>query len=120
MSHTPRGYSLDVVGSQEVAMVPVSFNARERRLVLTGHCLPGDAGELGAAIRAAADPARGLVLDLTRVTSVPPEVAVAITAARCAAESEGCRVMVWTLPGSGTERDLRAAMSGRPLLAPAP
>lgn len=101
-------------------MVPVSFNARERRLVLDGPCPPADAAELAVAIRAAADPVRGLVLDLTRVASLPHEVAVAIIAARCAAEADGCRVMVWTLPGSGTELDLGAAMSGRTLLTPAP
>jgi hypothetical protein len=97
-------------------MVAVSFNARERRLVLDGPCWPGDAGGLADAIREAADPTRGLVLDLTRVSSVAPEVALAITKARCAVEAEGCRVMVWTLPGSATEVDLAAASRGGSVL----
>ena len=101
-------------------MVSVSFNARERRLVLDGTCRPGDAGGVADAIRDAADPTRGLVLDLTRVTSVPAEVALAVTRARCAAEADGCRVTVWTLPGSATELDLAAASRGPSLLASAP
>jgi hypothetical protein len=101
-------------------MVTMSFNARERRLVLDGPCWPGDAGGLAEAIGRAADPLRGLVLDLTRITSVPREVAVAITKAHCAAEADGCRVMVWTLPGSATEADLAAATRGHTLLASSP
>jgi hypothetical protein len=98
-------------------MVAGSFNVRERRLVLDGPCWPGDADGLGDAIREAADPAHGLVLDLTRVASVPREVAVAITKARCAAEADGCRVLVWTLPGSATEHGLAAATRGEAFLA---
>jgi hypothetical protein len=99
-------------------MVSVSFNARERRLVLDGTCWPTDAEGVADAIRTAADPARGLVLDLTRLTSVPHEVAVATTAACCAAEADGCRVRVWTLPGSATELALADASRGRAVLAP--
>jgi hypothetical protein len=99
-------------------MVALSFNTRERRLVLDGTCWPGDADGLADAIREAADPLHGLVLDLTRLASVPHEVAVAITKARCAAEAEGCRVLVWTLPGSATELGLAAARRGEAFLAP--
>ncbi|HEU5037454.1 MAG TPA: hypothetical protein VFT70_10645 [Nocardioides sp.] len=98
-------------------MVSVSFNARERRLVLDGPCWATDAGGISGALRDAADPARGLVLDLTRMTAVPEEVATAITSACCAAEAEGCRVRVWTLPGSATELALAAASRGPSVLA---
>ncbi|GAA1135721.1 hypothetical protein [Nocardioides aquiterrae] len=99
-------------------MVSVSFNARERRLVLDGTCWPTDAEGVSDAIRAAADPSRGLVLDLTRLTSLPHEVAAATTAACCAAEADGCRIRVWTLPGSATELALAAASRGEAALAP--
>ena len=98
-------------------MVSVSFNARERRLVLDGSCRVTDAEGVADAIRTAADPARGLVLDLTRLTGIPHEVAIATVAACCAAEAEGCRVRVWTLPGSATELALGAASRGQSALA---
>jgi hypothetical protein len=93
-------------------MVAVSFNERERRLVLDGPCWPGDADGLSSAIHEAAGRTHALVLDLTRVTGVPPEVAAAITRARCAAEADGCGVTLWTLPGGAVERDLTDAMRG--------
>jgi len=93
-------------------MVAVSFNARERRLVLDGPCWAEDAVGLADAIREAAGTTHALVLDLTRVNTVPPEVAAAITRARCAAEAGGCGVTVWTLPGGAVEHDLAVAMRG--------
>jgi hypothetical protein len=96
----------------EVVMVSVSYNARERRLVLDGPCWPSDAGGLADAILDVAEPTHGLVLDLTRVTGVPDEVATAITNVCCAAEARGCRIRVWTLPDSATARDLESASRG--------
>ena len=93
-------------------MVAVSFNARERRLVLDGPCWAEDAPGLADAIHEAAGTAHALVLDLTRVTGLPPEVAAAITRARCAVETQGCRVTVWALPGGAVERDLAGARRG--------
>ena len=98
-------------------MVAVSFNARERRLVLDGPCWPEDAAGLTDAIHEAAGTTHALVLDLTRITGVPPQVAAAITRARCAVEAGGCAVTVWALPGGAVERDLADAM--RSPLAPA-
>jgi hypothetical protein len=94
-------------------MVSVSYNARERRLVLDGPCRPSDAGGLAGAILDVAEPTRCLVLDLTRVTGVPDEVATAITNVCWAAEARGCRVRVWTLPDSATARDLESASRGQ-------
>ena len=93
-------------------MVAVWFNARPRRLGLAGPCWPEDAAGLDDAIHEAAGTTHALVLDLTRVTSVPPQVAAAITRARCAVEAGGCRVTVWALPGGAVERDLAHAMGG--------
>jgi hypothetical protein len=93
-------------------MVAVSFNERERRLVLDGPCWPGDAEGLADAIHEAAGTTHALVLDLTRVPNLPQEVAAAITRARCAAEAEGCGVTLWALPGGTVERDLTDAMRG--------
>ena len=104
-------------------MVSLSFNERERRLVVDGPCWSGDAGGLARAIRDVADPSGGLVLDLTRVTGVPEEVAVAITDACCAAEAAGCRIRVWTMPGSATAdrlsatRDLAPDSAGGPVVS---
>ena len=98
-------------------MVSVSFNERERRLVLDGPCWPSDAGGLAGAILDVADPTRGLVLDLTRVTGIPPVVAGAITSACCRAEADGCHIRVWTLPDSATARELACASGGQSLLA---
>ncbi len=93
-------------------MVAVSFNARERRVVLDGPCWPEDAGGVAEVIHEAAGTTQALVLDLTRVAGLPVEVATAITRARCAVEANGCRVTVWTLPASAVERDLTDAMRG--------
>lgn len=93
-------------------MVAVSFNARERRLVLDGPCWAEDAPGLGDAIHEAAGTTHALVLDLTRVTGLHPQVAAAITRARCSVEADGCRVTVWALPGGAVERDLADAMRG--------
>ena len=93
-------------------MVAVSFNVRERRLVLDGPCWPEDAVGEADAIHEAAGTTQALVLDLTRITGVPPEVAGAITRARCSVEAGGCRVTVWTLPDGSVERDLIDAMRG--------
>jgi hypothetical protein len=93
-------------------MVAVSFNERERRLVLDGPCWPGDAPDLAEAIHEASGTTHALVLDLTRINTLPHEVAAAITRERCAAEASGCCVTVWTLPGGPAERQLSNAMRG--------
>src|SRR3954454_1574182 len=94
---------------EESTMASVSFNARERRLVVENLCWPEDAPGLAAAIGASADPDNGLVVDLTRMPYVPREVAVAITEARRRAESRGCRVRVWTDPDTSTAATIAAA-----------
>ncbi|WP_459971810.1 hypothetical protein [Nocardioides pyridinolyticus] len=90
----------------------MSFNVRERRLVLDGPCWAEDALGLADAIHEAAGQTHALVLDLTRVNGLPREAAAAITRARCAVEARGCGVTVWALPGGAVERDLADAMRG--------
>jgi hypothetical protein len=86
-------------------MASVSFNARERRLVLEGLCWPTDARGVARAIEGYAEPSHVLVLDLTRLASVPAEVADAIATACAEVEQRHCPVRVWTLPGTpGTQR----------------
>jgi hypothetical protein len=86
-------------------MASVSFNARERRLILEGLCWPSDDRRVAQAIEACAQPSHILVLDLTRLAAVPSEVADAITAACARVEPRSCRVRVWTLPGTpGAQR----------------
>ncbi len=77
-------------------MATLSYNARERRLVLDSLCWPEDAPSIADAIAAFAEPASALVVDLTRMPYVPAEVADAIETACTAAEADGCRVRVWT------------------------
>ncbi|MGY2700576.1 hypothetical protein [Nocardioides sp. HB32] len=112
MRDTPWGYWRGVGRAKGVVMVAVSFNARERRLVVDGPCWATDAGAVADAIRSSAEPMRGLVIDLTRLAGLPDEVAAAVHRARCAAEAAGCGITVWTLPGSATESDLGAAARG--------
>jgi hypothetical protein len=76
-------------------MVAVMYNARERRLVLDGPCWPSDDRGVARAIREHAEPDRSLVLDLTRLTGLPDEVARAIDETRRAVEPDGCWVSVW-------------------------
>jgi hypothetical protein len=106
-------------------MASVSYNARERRLVFESLCWPEDAPGLAAAIDAFAEPSTALVVDLTRMIYVPTEVATAIDAACRRAEAQGCRVHVWTEPGTATARRLPAprdvrASSRAPSTAPPP
>jgi hypothetical protein len=77
-------------------MTSVSYNERERRLILEGPCWPGDDQGVGQAIETYADPGRGLIVDLTRLAGIPTEVAGAIAGACQDAEQRGCRVLVWT------------------------
>ncbi|MDF1605402.1 hypothetical protein [Nocardioides sp. YIM 152315] len=90
-------------------MASVSYNARERRLVVESFCWPEDAPGLADAIEAFADPGSGLIVDLTRMPSVPSEVAVAIRDACRGAESLGCRVRVWTDPDTATAAQISSA-----------
>lgn len=77
-------------------MASVSFNARERRLVLDGPCWPDDAHGLAGAIDAHAEPGRLLVVDLTRLAGVPADVSAAVDGACRSAEDRGCHVHVWS------------------------
>lgn len=90
-------------------MVAVTFNARERRLVLDGSCSRGDGREVERAVREHAEAGRALVLDLTRLTDLPVEVATGIEEARRAVELDGCWISVWTIPGTATAEVLSAA-----------
>ena len=83
-------------------MVSMSYNDRERRLVLEGPCWPGDGPRVVRAIREHAEEGRSLVLDLTRLSSVPDDVAAAVSQGCRSAELAGGWVSVWTPPGSTT------------------
>lgn len=76
-------------------MASVSYNARERRLVLDGPCWPDDAPGVAEAIDTFAEPDRMLVVDLTRLVDVPAEVSDAVEGARRSAEDRGCHVHLW-------------------------
>jgi hypothetical protein len=81
-------------------MVSVTYNTRERRLVLDGACGPDDDRRVALAIREHAEPGRSLVLDLTRLGHVPAEVDAAITDVRRSVARDGSWISVWALPGS--------------------
>lgn len=81
-------------------MSSVSFNARERRLVVEGPCWPGDQVGIAHAIEECAEPTHGLVVDLTRLATVPPEVAAAVEDACRTVERRGTWVRLWKPKGS--------------------
>jgi hypothetical protein len=111
----PAGYLIDdpYPNREESTMASVSYNAREKRLVAEGPCWPEDTHSLVDAIGAFAAPGSGLVVDLTRVPYLPPEVALAIGDACRTAEHTGCRVRVWTDPETSTASRIAAAYTDR-------
>jgi hypothetical protein len=93
-------------------MVAITFNARERRLVLAGSCSPGDGPAVERAVGEHVEAGRSLVLDLTRLADLPLEVASGVEEARRAAERDGCWISVWTIPGTAAAEMISAARDG--------
>lgn len=77
-------------------MTTVSYNARERRVVIEDDGRPVDADRVASAITACAEPDHLLVVDLTYLHSVPAGISDAVETACRELQAEGCPVRVWT------------------------
>ncbi|MBA2953252.1 hypothetical protein GON03_02930 [Nocardioides sp. MAH-18] len=77
-------------------MTTVSYNARERRVVIDDDGWPVDADRVASAITACGEPDHLLVVDLTYLPSVPAAISDAVDAACRELQAGGCPVRVWT------------------------
>ena len=77
-------------------MTTVSYNARERRVVIEDDGAPVDADRVASAITACGEPDHLLVVDLTYLTSVPAAISDAVDVACRELQACGCPVRVWT------------------------
>jgi len=78
-------------------MADISFLAGGGRLVVAGECLTSDRDAIVEAIEIFAGLVDALVLDFTRVTTLPLEVGVSVIEACRAAESVGHQVALHVL-----------------------
>ena len=77
-------------------MTTVSYNARERRVVIEDDGSAVDADRVASAITACGEPDHLLVVDLTYLPSVPVALGEAVDVACRELQAGGCPVRVWT------------------------
>ena len=92
-------------------MVALDFDARSRRLSVSGACSSQDCPRIVEAMESLADLAQALVLDLSPLSSLPLEAAAALVQACRELEQDGLRVSVSVIDDHPVTRRWRVAQA---------